>query len=121
MAFARTAPARPRVARRSSGSTGARTGIRWDRLARISLLLVLGLIVASYVGPATSYIKAWRFAGETRSELHQLQHENKALRKRVKQLHDPRRIELEARGIGMAKPGEKAYVIKGLPRERPAR
>lgn len=118
MASARTAPlgTRARPTRRASG--GRRSGIRWDRVARISLLVVLVLILASYVGPAASYLKAWRFSHETHSELTQLQSENKQLHHRLKQLHDPRQVEREARAIGMAKPGEKVYVIKGL--RRPA-
>ena len=116
MTLARTAGGRrPRRARPSSGPVGRRGSIRWDRVARLSLLIVLALILASYVGPAASYIRAWHFAGQTRSELRQLQGENKALHKRLRQLHDPRRIELESRRIGMARPDEKVYVVKGLP------
>ena len=118
MAAARTAPAagRSQRPRRTSGPARSRGGIRWDRVARFSLLVVLALIVASYVGPAANYIEAWKFSNQTKAELTQLQHENKRLKKRSRQLRDPTQIELEARRIGMAKPDQKVYVIKGLPR-----
>jgi cell division protein FtsB len=118
MAHARTAPAagRSQRPRRSSGPARRRGGIRWDRVARFSLLVVLVLILASYIGPAASYIKAFNFSNQTKSELTKLQEQNKALHKRYKQLHQPKQIELEARRIGMAKPGEKVYVVKGLPK-----
>lgn len=120
MPYARTAPAsqRARRGRRRSGPARPRGGIRWDRLARISLLVVLALILASFIGPAAKYVEAWKLSHQTRSELVQLQTEHKQLKHRLKQLHNPGSIEQEARKIGMARPGEKVYVVKGLPGKR---
>jgi cell division protein FtsB len=102
--------------RRSSGSRRARRGgIRWDRVARLSLLLVLLAVLASYLGPAADYLKTWKLAKQTRAEVQDLRRDNDALRTRARRLQDPRTIELEARRIGMARPGERVYVIKGLP------
>ena len=101
---------RPRKARPGPG------GIRWDRVARVSLLLVLLAIVASYVGPTTDYLKAWHLARETRAEVSDLRQDNNRLRARAKLLQDPQTIELEARRIGMARPGERVYVVRGLPK-----
>jgi|SRR5919197_6607182 cell division protein FtsB len=100
--------ARPRATRRG--------GVRWDRLARLSLLIVLGVVVLSYLGPATDYIKAWRLARETRAEVQQLHQDNERLRARTKTLASRQQVELEARKIGMARPGERVYVVHGLPR-----
>jgi len=121
MSTARSAPAgRPsQRARRSSTSSPRRGAIRWDRLARISLLVVLALILLSFIGPATKYIEAWQLSHKTRDEVVALQGEHKQLKQRLKQLHNPTAIEQEARKLGMAKPGEKVYVIKGLPRKQP--
>lgn len=91
-------------------------GIRWDRVARVSLLVVLLAILVSYVGPATEYLKAWRLTGSTRGEVNDLRRDNDRLRARAKQLQDPRTIELEARRAGMARPGERVYVVRGLPK-----
>jgi cell division protein FtsB len=100
--------------RRPRGRAG-RGGIRWDRVARLSLLLVLLAILVSYVGPAADYLKTWRLAKQTRAEVESLRQDNDLLRTRAKRLQDPETIELEARRSGMAKSGERVYVIRGLP------
>jgi cell division protein FtsB len=102
--------------RRPAQKRAGRGGIRWDRLARVSLLLVLLAVLVSYLGPAHNYIESWRLAKQTRAELQQLRADNDRLRDRAKRLRDSNTIELEARRIGMARPGERAYVIRGLPK-----
>jgi cell division protein FtsB len=106
------APAR----RAATGRRAGKGGIRWDRVARLSLLFVLLAIMASYVGPAAEYLQSWRLAKETRAEVQELRADNARLRVRAKQLQDPQTIELEARRIGMGRPGERVYVIRGLPK-----
>jgi hypothetical protein len=91
-------------------------GIRWDRVARLSLLFVLLAIMGSYVGPTADYLKSWRLAKETRTEVRDLRTDNEGLRVRAKQLQNPQTIELEARRIGMGRPGERVYVVRGLPK-----
>jgi cell division protein FtsB len=104
------APARRAPSRGRAG----KGGIRWDRVARLSLLFVLLAIMASYVGPAAEYLQSWRLAKETRAEVQELRADNERLRIRAKQLQDPQTIELEARRIGMGRPGERVYVVRGL-------
>jgi cell division protein FtsB len=106
------APARRAATRRRAG----KGGIRWDRVARLSLLFVLVAIMASYVGPAAEYLQSWRLAKQTRAEVQELRADNERLRVRAKQLQDPQTIELEARRIGMGRPGERVYVVRGLPK-----
>jgi cell division protein FtsB len=72
-------------------------------------------VVLSYVGPAADYLKSWKLAAQTRAEVQELRRDNDALRVRAKRLQNPGTIELEARRIGMTKPGERAYVIRRLP------
>jgi cell division protein FtsB len=109
----RPASTRPRVI----AGTGAR-GIRWDRVSRVGLLVVLVGIVALYIGPAHSYVSTLREAKVKRAEVHRLQRENAHLRARRDALRDPKALEREARRLGMVKPGERAYVVKGLPKGR---
>jgi cell division protein FtsB len=103
--------------RRPARKRAGRGGIRWDRLARVSLLLVLIAVLVSYLGPAANYIESWRLAKQTRAELQQLRTDNDRLRERAKSLRDSNTIELEARRIGMARPGERAFVVRGLPKD----
>src|SRR5438132_8241673 len=122
---ARAAP-RPKAARRASTAARGRSrthtsrkpagGIRWDRVARITLLLVLLAILISYVGPATNYLQSWKLARQTSSEVKSLRKDNARLQARAKLLQNPRQVELEARKLGMARPGERVYVVRNLPK-----
>jgi cell division protein FtsB len=123
MASATTAPRRTRSrspSRRPSTRPRARAagGIRWDRVARISLLVVLVAIVLSYIGPATNYLQSWKLARQTRGEVTQLRSDNAKLRARARLLQNPDQVELEARELGMARPGERVYVVRNLPKGR---
>jgi cell division protein FtsB len=123
MASATTAPRRTRSrapSRRPSARprTRAAGGIRWDRVARISLLVVLVAIVLSYIGPATNYLQSWKLARQTRGEVTQLRSDNAKLRARARLLQNPDQVELEARELGMARPGERVYVVRNLPKGR---
>ena len=107
---AKPAAPRPRVVR-----APARGGIRWDRVGRVGLLVVLLGLVYLYIGPTISYVETWNEAGSRRAEVEQLKRENQRLRERRRALQDPRVLEREARRLGMVKPGERGYIVKGLP------
>ncbi len=81
------------------------------------LLLVLAAVLISFIGRATAYLRARDVAKQTTGELQTLQRENKRLRAGAKQLNSLDTVELEARRAGMARPGERVYVIKGLPKD----
>ena len=73
------------------------------------------MILLSYLGPATRYVRSWQLKRETRTEIHQLREDNARLRQESKRLQNPQQVEIEARRLGMARPGERTFVIKGLP------
>ena len=115
----RSAPRARRVsgARRRPGGPSARLQrIRWDRVARLSLVVALLLVLLSYIGPAIKYWEAWHLSRETRADVHSLREDNARLRDRARALDRPQRVELEARRLGMARPGERVYVVRGLPK-----
>ncbi len=89
--------------------------IRWDRVGRIGLLIVLVTILALYVGPARSYFATRGQAAKQHSVVERLERENARLKARAKALKDNAGLEAEARRLGMTRPGERAYVVKGLP------
>ena len=91
-------------------------GIRWDRVARLSLLIALGLVLLLYLKPATRYFEAWRLSNDAQAEVKELRTDNAALRARGAELRRESRVELEARRLGMARPGERVYVVRGLPK-----
>jgi cell division protein FtsB len=90
--------------------------IRWDRVGRIALLLVLLGVVLLYVGPIRSYFTTWHESKARGAEVARLEAENARLRERRDELRNPRALEREARRLGMVKPGERAYVVEGLGR-----
>jgi cell division protein FtsB len=114
----RRAPAaRPKARPRLIGPIhpGAR-GIRWDRVSRVALLVVLLGMLFLYVGPARSYWSTVQEAKHRRAEVTRLKHENTRLRARRDALRNPAALEREARRLGMVRPGEKSYVVKHLPK-----
>jgi cell division protein FtsB len=73
-------------------------------------------ILLSYIGPARSYLASWRLATQTKAEVTQLKDDNARLRARAKLLKNPREVEFQARRLGMARPGERVYVVRNLPK-----
>ena len=90
--------------------------IRWDRVGRWALIAVLGFVVYLYIGPAASWVSAYKEAKRKRAEVAALRTENERLRERRRYLKDPASLEREARRLGMVKAGEKSYVIQDLPK-----
>jgi cell division protein FtsB len=90
--------------------------VRWDRVGRVALLLLLGVVLLLYVNPAINYIQTWQNANTKNDEVKRLQQENKRLIARKQALKQPATLEHEARALGMVKPGERAYVVKDLPK-----
>jgi cell division protein FtsB len=93
-----------------------RTRIRWDRLGRWALIVVLGFVLYLYVGPAATWVSTYHEAARKRADVAALKVENRQLRERRQELRDPAALEREARRLGMVKAGEKSYVVEGLPR-----
>ena len=92
-----------------------RTAIRWDRVGRFALLGTLFVIMLLYVSPAKRWFEQSATAGRQHEELRGLQAESRDLKQRVRELDSPGALEREARGLGMVKQGERAYVIENLP------
>ena len=108
----RPARPRPRVV------AGGGRAIRWDRVGRVALLIVLLGVVALYVGPSISFMSTYREAKARRGDVRSLQAENARLRARRTALKDPRTLEREARRLGLVKPGEMPFIVKGLPGDK---
>lgn len=90
----------------------AASRIRWDRVGRWALLAVLALVVYLYVGPTRAYIGAHREAAEKRSVVAKLERRNARLRAEKRRLQSRDALEREARGLGMVRAGERAYVVE---------
>jgi cell division protein FtsB len=101
------APRRPAVPRRPAGASG----IRWDRVGRLALLAMLGVIVLLYVSPVKHWIQQPGTKQDQQQRLDELKRENTRLESRLRYLKRPDSIDREARRLGMVKRGERAFVV----------
>ena len=111
----RTAPARRRPAARKR-RPAARSGpsrIKWDRVGRIALTVVLFAVLYSYLNPAIDFVKTYTGTTTAKAKLHELQHENRRLHNRIQSAADPLVVNQAARGQGMVAEGETPVVIRG--------
>ncbi|HSZ69549.1 MAG TPA: hypothetical protein VK756_04235 [Solirubrobacteraceae bacterium] len=105
-----TAAARPRVRPRPAPAR-----VRWDRVARIALLCVLGALLYLYASAGISLLSNWKAAGEDSAQVLALERQHVALEAQHAALTSPGTLVEEARKLGMMRPGEHTYVLSGLP------
>ena len=103
----------PRVRPRAIPGGGRR--IRWDRVSRMAILVVLVGVAMLYIGPLASYWAARGEAATRSAEVEQLRAENADLRARRDALRDGDALEVEARRLGMVRLGERPFVVENLP------
>jgi cell division protein FtsB len=89
--------------------------VRWDRLGRTALLIVLVVVAGLYIQHTVEYFSTRASANAQRAIVHRLAHQNATLRAQRRALQQPGTIQRYARTLGMVKPGERPYVILGLP------
>lgn len=83
----------------------------WERLGRISLVLILFVILGLYINPVVNFVDAWRDSGAEKAQLAELKQENQELRARAQTLEHSDAAELGARSLGMVSPDERSVVI----------
>jgi cell division protein FtsB len=88
--------------------------VRWDRIGRVVLVLVLFGVLVSYLNPVVNLFDAWRDSKAGEEQLAELKQEQAQLQVEVRDAASPLTLEREARRLGMVRPGEHAYVIRGL-------
>jgi cell division protein FtsB len=101
---------RPRLITR-----GPKLRVRWERVGRVGLLVVLAIVVGLYVEHTLSYFSTHSEANHQQAIVEQLAHQNAQLSRQVKSLNDPSTIVSQARALGMVRPDERPYVITGQP------
>lgn len=99
---------------RGANALGPRARIKWDRLGRYVLVIAIGVVLVSYIHPLTTYLSQYKAANRARAELDRLKQQNRQLHLRIKEQSDPLTVELRARRLGMARQGERPYIIEGL-------
>jgi cell division protein FtsL len=90
--------------------------VRWDRVGRVALLVVLAVVALVYVQDAMTYLGTRSQANQQQAIVRQLSRQNAALAREQQSLQDPATIRRIARALGMVLPGERPYVVMGAPR-----
>ena len=83
----------------------------WERLGRISLVVILFVILVLFINPIVNFLDAWRDSGAEKAQLAELKHENQELNARAATLENSDAAELGARSIGLVSPDERSVVI----------
>jgi cell division protein FtsB len=99
-----------RIAARDLGSR-----VRWDRIGRVGLLIVLCVVAGLYVQQALAYLAVRSQANSQRAIVHQLSKANAGLLAQQRSLNSPATIVSDARALGMVRVGEHPYEVTGLP------
>ncbi len=79
------------------------------------LIGMFGVVALLYISPLLSVWSTRGEAARRRADVVRLEREHQRLQRRMKALKSPTALEREARRLGMVRPGERAYVVKGLP------
>jgi hypothetical protein len=93
----------------------ARTGpsrIKWDRVGRVALTLVLAAVLYSYLHPTMNFFETYTGTTAAKAKRHELLRENRALHKRIQSSEDPIVVQSEARAQGMVAEGETPVIIR---------
>jgi cell division protein FtsB len=101
--------------RRRSGAHRKALRIRWERVGRVVLLIVLAVVLGLYVQQALAYLSVRSQADQQHSIVQRLLRQNAKLLRQQRSLNDPATIIRDARALGMIRPGERPYAITGLP------
>ena len=104
----RPAARKTRPAARRGGSR-----IKWDRVGRVALTVVLVAVLYSYLGPSVDFVKTYTGTTAAKAKLHQLLKEDRRLHTRIQSADDPLVVDHEARAQGMVAEGETPVVIRG--------
>lgn len=79
------------------------------------LVVVLAVVAGLYIQQGLAYLNVRNQAGQQKAIVARLSHENAKLAREARALNDPATIVRDARALGMVKPGERPYVVTGLP------
>jgi cell division protein FtsB len=87
--------------------------VRWERLGRVALLVVLAAVVALYAEHAASYLSTRAQNARQQAIVQSLERRHAQLVARERTLNNPTTIVRRARQLGMTRTGEQPYAITG--------
>ncbi|HVO53877.1 MAG TPA: hypothetical protein VMT37_05630 [Solirubrobacterales bacterium] len=111
---ATTPKRRPAARKRRPAARSGPSRIKWDRVGRIALVVVLAAVLYSYLNPAIDFVQTYTATTAAKAKRHELLKENRKLHQAVQSADDPIVIDRKARAQGMVSLGETPVVIRGL-------
>ena len=93
----------------------ARAGVRWDRVGRIAMAIVLTVLAYLYLSAGIRLFSTWRQASEDGRAVAAMEHEHRVLVREHEVLGGQSTVEAQARRLGMIDKGEQQYIVTGLP------
>jgi ferric-dicitrate binding protein FerR (iron transport regulator) len=108
-----TARRRPAARKARPAARSGPSRIRWDRVGRVALTLVLAAVLYSYLQPSIDFVKTYTGTTAAKERFHVLLKENQQLHHRIQHSGDPTVVEKEGRVQGMVAEGETPTVIHG--------
>jgi hypothetical protein len=104
---------RPAARKRRPAARSGASRIKWDRVGRVALTVVLVAVLYSYLGPSINFVKTYTGTTAAKAKLHKLLKEDRRLHNRIQSADDPLVVDHEARAQGMVAEGETPVVIRG--------
>jgi hypothetical protein len=90
--------------------------VRWDRLGRIAMLLVLLALVFLYLSAGAHMLSSWKQSTREASRVSTLEREHRALLREHNTLSSQSNLEVQAHQLDLLRPGERPYIVANLPR-----
>jgi cell division protein FtsB len=106
---------------RSKRRRGKRVSRPKRRLRLLWVVVLVGVVAYLYYQPLTSYVETRRDLAARRAEVAQLRATKAELEQRLESWTSLDATRREARRIGYVLPGERLFVVKGIPDWRKAR
>ena len=87
------------------------------RVRPTRLLALAGVLFVAFLywKPAHSYLRTKHTLEARQAEVHALQSEKARLEKRLAQAGTKAQLVREARRLGLVKPGERLFIVRGIP------
>ncbi|MGH2932544.1 MAG: FtsB family cell division protein [Gaiellaceae bacterium] len=84
-------------------------------LVRWLILAVFGFVAFLYYQPLRSYVDTNDAVEQRAAEVESLRAEKRSLERRLAEADTPEALAREARRLGYVKPGERLFIVKGIP------
>jgi cell division protein FtsB len=102
----------PKPKPRSSRSRRRAPVTRWLAVATLAVVALL------YYRPLKSYLETRAAVQEREAQVHELRAKRAVLARRLEEAETPEALARRARRLGLVKPGEQLFIVKGIERWR---